>query len=260
MLLLIVLMDTVRKAFVAANWKMNVLPSEALKLAKEIKDLTEFCKSEVLIAPSYTHFSFLTELIDERFQLGAQNVHSSLSGAHTGSISVKMLKDLSVDHVILGHSECRAANNRENEDIPIKINLCLNEGMKLIYCCGEPEEERLASSHFKFVETQLAHDFESIKKWPNDQIIIAYEPIWAIGTGLNATGEEAESMHLFIRNWIAQNYNNTNAEKTRIIYGGSVKAKNASELAGKSNIDGALVGGASLDAVEFSNIVKAWDN
>ncbi len=251
-------MNKHRKSLVAANWKMNVLPSEAFQLAEMVKINTHDLELEVVIAPPYTHLALMTHLSSGNFSLGAQNAHYDGSGAYTGSISIAMLKDLKVEYIILGHSERREAYQMENDLLPKKIEACLRSNIKIIYCCGEPKEQRENKYEKEYVKNQLDHSFNFITEWDSKKIIIAYEPIWAIGTGLTASSDQADEMHKFIRDWIADKYGIEQAEQTKILYGGSVKSSNASDLASKENIDGALVGGASLNAEEFSKIVKAF--
>ncbi|NOT36546.1 MAG: triose-phosphate isomerase [Saprospiraceae bacterium] len=251
-------MNKNRKAFVAANWKMNVLPSKAVQLAEDIIEACGNLHVDVVIAPPFTHLSLMKQLIFNNFSLAAQNVHFEDYGAHTGSVSVPMLKDLNVEYVILGHSEIREANHLENSLLPMKINACLKADLSIIYCCGEPKEEREKQNEKQYVKRQLDENFSQLIEWNSEKIIIAYEPIWAIGTGLTASSEQADEMHAFIRNWIGKKYGDKNARETRILYGGSVKSSNAKELAMKENIDGALVGGASLKAEEFSLIVRGF--
>lgn len=251
-------MNKLRKPLVAANWKMNILPSQACQLAEQIRNSTHQLPVEVVVAPPFTHLALMSHLPAGNFSLAAQNVHAEESGAYTGSISVAMLKDLGVEYIILGHSERRESNNNENKLLPKKISTCLNSNVKVIYCCGESKEQRENHNEKQFVKNQLEENFAELRTWDHHNLIIAYEPIWAIGTGLTASSEQAEEMHLFIRNWLENKYGKEQALHTRILYGGSVKSSNASELASQKNIDGALVGGASLKAEEFALIVKAF--
>lgn len=248
-----------RRSLVAANWKMNVLPSEAFRLANSIKLLTSNLNLEIVVAPPYTHLALMSHLPGHHFSLGAQNVHPEKAGAFTSGISTEMLKDLKVEYVIIGHSERREAYPNESLLIPRKIEACLNSNLKVIYCCGESIETRKSHEEFNFVGNQLNSDFLNLEQWNSNNLIIAYEPIWAIGTGLTATPEQAEEMHLFIRRWLKNKYDQKAGENTRILYGGSVKASNASSIASMDNIDGALVGGASLIPEEFAAIARCWD-
>ncbi len=247
-----------RKSLVVANWKMNILPSKAYELANEIKVLSRYSGVEVVVAPPYTHLALLSELRDQNFSIGAQNVHFARFGAYTGGISAEMLVDLKVEFVILGHSERREAYPSESDFIADKIGTCLNAGIKVIYCCGEPEKVRKDGDAENYVLSQLEYDFRKLTHWQERQLNIAYEPIWAIGTGLTATAEQAQQMHLNIRNWISRQYGINPSENTRILYGGSVKSTNVLAFAAMPDIDGALVGGASLDASEFNSIVSAF--
>lgn len=247
-----------KRPIVAANWKMNVLPSEACHLAEQIRQSTAGLGVEIVVAPPYTHLALLSHLRTPQFSLGAQNVHNASSGAYTSGISVAMLKDLQVEYVIVGHSERREAFPSEKDLISDKILAILQGGLKVIYCCGESRSVRESGNELDFVESQLGYDFRDVQRWDPGKIVIAYEPIWAIGTGLTASPEQAGAMHLGIRQWLRSRYGIENAEGTRIIYGGSVKGSNASDLAAIDGIDGALVGGASLSANEFSQIARAF--
>ncbi|MEO6190818.1 MAG: triose-phosphate isomerase [Saprospiraceae bacterium] len=248
----------IRKPLIAANWKMNVLPSEAFHLADHINSLTKDLNVDIVVAPPFTHLAFLKPLYGGNFSLGAQDVHSSPMGAHTGGVSVAMLKDLGVEYIIVGHSERRAEYESENALIRKKIDVCINAGLKVVYCCGESMELRELGKAFEFVQSQLENDLGKMEELNSLQIVIAYEPIWAIGTGLNASPQQADEMHLFIRQWLRDKFSLKAAESTRILYGGSVNATNAQELAAQINIDGALVGGASLKPDLFAEIAKAW--
>lgn len=247
-----------KRPIVAANWKMNVLPSEACHLAEQIRHSTTGLGVEIVLAPPYTHLALLSHLRSPQFSLGAQNVHNANSGAYTSGISVAMLKDLQVEYVIVGHSERREAFPSEKDLISDKIRAILEGGLKVIYCCGENRIVRESGKELDFVASQLAYDFRAVKLWEPDNVVIAYEPIWAIGTGLTASPEQAGTMHTAIRLWLKSHFGHENAEGTRIIYGGSVKGSNASDLAAIDGIDGALVGGASLSASEFSQIARAF--
>ena len=199
-------MKKLRKPLVVANWKMNILPSKACQLAEEIKNRTNNTGIDIVIAPPYTHLALMSHLSSADFSLGAQNVHSEVSGAFTGSISVDMLKDLQVQYVILGHSERRESNINENIFLEKKIDNCLRGKLNIIYCCGESLEVRQRNEEKEFVISQLEDSFSKLKVWSPQQIVIAYEPIWAIGTGLTASAEQADVIHLCIRNWIADQF------------------------------------------------------
>ena len=245
------------KHIVVANWKMNKLPSQAKPLVAEI--LMSYLKknSDLIVCPPYTYLANISaNKIISGFYLGAQNMSEFESGAHTGEISADMLLDLGCTHVIIGHSERRMMNEKENIIIPQKISLALQKGLKVIYCCGENLESRESKQEETFVSNQLKNDLYHLENL--DKIIIAYEPIWAIGTGKTATSDQAEAMHAFIRQTLSEKY--SNSDQVKILYGGSVKASNASEFAKKENINGVLVGGASLIPVDFIEIIEAFNS
>jgi len=248
-----------RKKLIAGNWKMNVIPTEGPKLVKEVLNRITAAKADILFIPPFTHLSSLGEIIDNRngVFLGAQNCHQENSGAYTGEISPEMLKDLGVDYVVLGHSERRQYFGENDRLINNKIKSVLNSEMKVIYCCGESDKEREAGKHKDLIESQLSAAFTGIDETLMADITIAYEPVWAIGTGKTASPEQAEDMHSFIRVLISNMYSSSLSEKIRILYGGSVTGSNAAELLSKPGIDGALVGGASLKADDFCRIIKA---
>ena len=245
------------KHIVVANWKMNKLPSQAKPLVAEI--LMSYLKknSDLIVCPPYTHLANISaNKIISGFYLGAQNMSEFESGAHTGEISADMLLDLGCTHVIIGHSERRMMSEKENIIIPQKISLALQKGLKVIYCCGENLESRESKQEETFVSNQLKNDLYHLENL--DKIIIAYEPSWAIGTGKTATSDQAEAMHAFIRQTLSEKY--SNSDQVKILYGGSVKASNASEFAKKENINGVLVGGASLIPVDFIEIIEAFNS
>ena len=247
-----------RKSLVAANWKMNTLPSQAQELARKLTNVSWTSQLDVLICPPFTHLPYLSEIKKEGFLLGAQNCHEKASGAYTGEISAEMLVDLGCSFVILGHSERRTLNPVENRLLPHKIVHAISAGLKVIYCCGEPISIREKLQEDQFVLDQLEQDFKYLDPSSFDKLVIAYEPIWAIGTGLNATSQQAQAMHLWIRQQISKMYGSPIANKLRIIYGGSVKASNAESLSLMSDIDGVLVGGAGLLPDEFHEIIKVF--
>lgn len=252
-------MSDFRKKLIAGNWKMNVLPSQAEHLVNEILNGASNADCDILFIPSYTHLHSLRSLIQNQGSvfIGAQNCHQENSGAFTGEISPEMLKDLNVDFVVLGHSERRQYFGENDKLINQKIKSALAQNLKVIYCCGESESEREAGKHKDLIEMQIAAAFSGISEKELSQIVIAYEPVWAIGTGKTASPEQAEDMHNFIRVLLSNMYSETAGNKLRILYGGSVKGSNASDLLSRPGIDGALVGGASLKADEFCKIINA---
>ena len=250
-----------RKQIAAANWKMNLTVQQAEQLLKDITDAEvhlEGGRMAVFAVP----FPYL--LMAEKklaafpnYFVAAQNCSDKKSGAYTGEVSVDMLKSIDVTYCIIGHSERREYFKESNQSLADKIDLCIGQGITPVFCCGEPLPVREASSQNSYVETQLKEslfhlDAEDLKK-----VVIAYEPIWAIGTGKTASTEQAQEMHAFIRSVLAAQYKNKTAEEISILYGGSVKASNAAELFNCPDVDGGLVGGASLVSADFIQIIKA---
>lgn len=252
-----------RKNIVAGNWKMNTNLAEGVTLAKEINALVEKGvndpKTGIIIAPPFTHLNTINEVIDtEKIFLAAQNCATEDKGAYTGEVSVKMLKSVGVKAVILGHSERRTYYGENNETLLKKVNLVLDNGMKPIFCCGEVLAEREAEKHFEVVKEQVENVLFTLSPEAFKKVIIAYEPVWAIGTGKTASSDQAQEMHAFIRTLIAEKYGSEIAYDTTILYGGSCKASNAEELFSKPDVDGGLIGGASLQADEFMAIINAF--
>ncbi len=249
-----------RTRIVAGNWKMNTLPSEGVVLAKEIN---QYFKSKdkdakIIICPPYTHLYEIANQIDQdNVELGAQNCSSEKSGAYTGEISADMLKNLGVKWVIIGHSERRSYYNESDEILFEKVQRVFESELNPIFCCGEVLEQRNNKNHFKVVKTQLENVVFKLNESELKKMIIAYEPVWAIGTGITASPGQAQEMHAFIRKTIAEKFGNNIAESIPLLYGGSCKPNNAKELFGQDDVDGGLIGGASLKANDFIEIVKA---
>lgn len=246
-----------RKKIIAGNWKMNYTTLEAENFINEIKDRINTTEVDVVLCPNFVSLETVSNLIEgTNIKLGAQNVHVEDKGAYTGETSADMLLSVNVEYCIVGHSERRSLFNETNEVINKKAIKLLEKDITPIICVGETLEEREAGKEFEVVETQV---IECLKDIPEDKvkrnIVIAYEPIWAIGTGKTATSEQAEEMCKFIRSVIAKMYKENVALNVRIQYGGSVKPSNASEILNMENIDGALVGGASLTN-DFVSIVN----
>ncbi len=246
-----------RRKFICGNWKMHKNREDAFKY---IRDLSLFVKDvsdrDIVIAAPFTLLAVMkSETRNTNISIGAQNMHHEEQGAYTGEISVNMVKDYA-SYVILGHSERRKYFNESNDLINKKILLALKHNLKVIFCLGESQQERNENRTKNVVETQLRESLKDVSIEQIENVVIAYEPLWAIGTGNIATPEQAEEVHSFIRDLIRQLYNEDVAQKIRIIYGGSVNSNNASAILNKENIDGCLPGGASLDASEFSKIVK----
>ena len=248
-----------RKKIVAGNWKMNTLLKEGMELAKAVEKLEKEKTSDalVIIAPPYTHLSKVNELIDS-VKLSAQNCASEASGAYTGEVSPDMLVSTGVEYVIIGHSERRSYYNEDNELLNKKTKLALSSGLKPIFCCGELLEEREAGKLFDVIREQLSVGLKDLTAEQMSKVVIAYEPVWAIGTGVVASPEQAQEMHKFIRDLLAELFNDAVAEDMTILYGGSCKPSNAEELFSNPDVDGGLIGGASLKAEDFLAIVNAY--
>ena len=247
-----------RKSVIAGNWKMNKSIKEAIELVNSLKrELIDIQEVEIIVCPVYTVLSDISDLlIDSNIFLGAQNVYWESQGAFTGEISPAMLKDAGCKYVIIGHSERRKYFNESDQTVNKRIKAAQGVGLIPIFCVGETLEEREADKTIDVVKRQLAGGLEGLEKDALLNLIIAYEPVWAIGTGKTATPEQAQEVHSFIRSWLVENCLEEVAESLRILYGGSVKPANIKELMQQGDIDGALVGGASLDSSSFVEIVK----
>jgi len=246
-----------RKKVIAGNWKMNKLPNEAMEFIEGIAPLVKDTKHEVILCVPYVDlFYSLLTVQGTNIKIGAQNVHYEESGAYTGEISAEMLKSINVEYVIIGHSERRQYYNETDESVSLKVKKALEVGLKPIMCVGETLEQRENNETEKVITEQVKLGLSKLKKNQVQNVIIAYEPIWAIGTGKTATAEDANNSIKAIRNEIAKEYGKEVAENVIIQYGGSVKSTNAKELFEMSDIDGALVGGASLKVEEFAKIVE----
>ena len=248
-----------RKPFVVANWKLNNTIADSLKfittLSHEVKALGNV---EVAIAPPFTSlYSTGVALTETDFKLAAQNMYFEDMGAFTGETSPLFLKDVGCSYVLIGHSERRDIFKETDEVIAKKIASAIKNDLKPILCVGEHLEERESGQTWEFIESQLKTDLAKLSSTELANLTIAYEPIWAIGTGKTATPNQAEEVHFAIRNFLSKEFDGALAEKTRILYGGSVKAANAREIMSQANIDGVLVGGASLDPVEFGKIIHS---
>ena len=248
-----------RKQIVAGNWKMNKTESETIQLVEELKK-QELNKSvEVYIAPTFVNLSSAVKLTkDSGIHVAAQNMHQSPSGAYTGEISAGMLQDIGVQHVILGHSERRAFFGETDELLKEKVQAALQADLHIIFCFGEELEERKSGTHFEVVKKQLSTALFDLDTSQWKHIVLAYEPVWAIGTGETASPEQAQEMHAFIRSLIGDYYDNACADGVSILYGGSVKPANAAEIFAQADVDGGLIGGASLQAEDFAAIVNGF--
>jgi triosephosphate isomerase len=248
-----------RKRIVAGNWKMNKTLKEGMELASAVEQLLgqQSTDVEVIIAPPFIHLSDISKLIS-RIKLSAQNCASEAQGAYTGEVAAAMIKSAGASHVIIGHSERRTYFKEDNEVLLKKVSLALDNTLIPIFCCGEILAEREAKNHFEIVQMQLQETIFKLDANNFSKIIIAYEPVWAIGTGVNATPGQAQEMHAYIRKLIADNYNEETADNTTIQYGGSCKPDNARELFANPDVDGGLIGGASLNADDFIAIVNSF--
>ncbi len=252
-----------RRKIIAGNWKMNAVKSEAVALINGLLDnydsysLTP--EKEVVIAAPFPYIHYCSSMFAPYPHLyaAAQNCSEYAQGAYTGEVSARIIASLDVKYVIVGHSERRQYFQETDEMLLLKIQQAHNEKLLTVFCCGEPLEVRERHDYFAFIKTQLDNCIFQLSENEISQMVIAYEPIWAIGTGKTATPEQAQEVHAFIRKEIAKKYNKEVAEQLTILYCGSVNAKNAEELFACADIDGGLVGGASLKVQEFSDIIKA---
>ncbi len=246
-----------RRKIVAANWKMNLDIMEAAEWLGEVGAQVNDDSCEVLVFPS---FVMITDMMDmyqgEHIVFGAQNCSHKDSGAYTGEVSATQLASIGIEYVIIGHSERREYFSETNEMLRQKMEVAINSGLTPVFCCGEPLPVRNENKQKEFVKKQLEETLFGFSGAAVAEMIIAYEPVWAIGTGLNATAEQAQEMHAFIRHEIAGKYSLDIAEQVSIIYGGSCKPANAKELFSCADVDGGLIGGASLSASDFLAIIK----
>jgi triosephosphate isomerase len=247
----------VRKAVIAGNWKMNKTVSESVELISDLKSLiADVIDVEIVVAPPFLAiYHVAQEVKGLNIHVSAQDVFWEEEGAYTGAVSSKMLSDVGCEYVIIGHSERRQYFGETDETVNKKIQSSLQHGLTPIFCVGETLQQREAGETFSIIETQVRRGLSGLSASDMEDVIIAYEPVWAIGTGRTATGEQAEEVHSFIRKLLKEIYKDT-ADSIRILYGGSVKPDNIDGLMTKPNIDGALVGGASLKADDFARIVK----
>ena len=246
-----------RKKVIAGNWKMNMLPNEAIKFIEEFAPLIKETQNEVVLCVPYTDlFYALLNVQETNIKIGAQNMHFEEKGAFTGEISAQMLKSINVEYVIIGHSERRQYFNETDETVNKKIKAAFANGLKPIVCVGETLEQRESGTTIDVITTQTKLALDGLTDEQVANTIIAYEPIWAIGTGKTATSEDAQNSIKAIRNKIEEIYGQNVSERVIIQYGGSVKSSNAKELFQMPDIDGGLVGGASLKAEEFAKIVN----
>ncbi|MGF7056672.1 triose-phosphate isomerase [Brassicibacter mesophilus] len=246
-----------RIPIIAGNWKMNKTIKEAVELVNKIKDITNETDVEVVVCAPYTALSQIKKQIDgTKLKLGAQNMHWEESGAFTGEISADMLNEIGVDYCIIGHSERRQYFNETDETVNNKIKTALAHHIKPIVCVGEALDQRESGNEKEVVKKQIVKGFKDIEAKDMTNIVIAYEPIWAIGTGKTASSEDANEMVSYIRQIVEDIYGVDISEEIRIQYGGSVKPANITEIMNQSDIDGALVGGASLKSEDFVELIK----
>ena len=244
-----------RRQLVIGNWKMNTTIDEAINIIVDLKEgLND--ESTVVCVP-YTHIGVVQEIVDDRIAVGAQNLCQFDNGAYTGEISSRMLQSLGVEFVIVGHSERRAYFGETDSMVNTKVQQALKKDIIPVICCGEQLETRKEGSFLPFIENQIREALKNLSKAMVANCVIAYEPVWAIGTGETASAEQAQEVHRFIRGIIENLYDKSTADHMTIVYGGSVKAENAADLFKEEDVDGALVGGASLKANDFLSIIKA---
>ncbi len=248
-----------RKFIVAGNWKMHTTIDEGISLATQLQNGQRNPETIVILGVPFTHLFPLKKKIkaSSKIQLAAQNCHDKNAGAYTGEISPLVLAALKIPYVIVGHSERRMLNHEDSDLLASKIQAALDNGLKVIFCCGEPLEVRKAGKHVSYVNEQLKSTLFTLPETAMKQIVIAYEPIWAIGTGETASPLQAQEMHLSIRNILKKQFGKRIADNTSILYGGSVKSSNAKEIFSQPDVDGGLVGGASLDSEEFLKIINS---
>lgn len=250
-----------RSKIVAGNWKMNKTLSESKELVKGIKKSIkglELNNTRVIIAPTFVNLQKVSKkLKDSEVEVAAQNMHHADNGAYTGEISANMLKSIYVNTVILGHSERREYFGETDALLAQKVDAALKNELEVIFCFGEVLDDRKNGDHFKVVESQIKNALFHLNSDDWKKIVLAYEPVWAIGTGETASPEQAQEMHAFIRGLVAERYLSDVAEEVSILYGGSVKPANAKEIFSKEDVDGGLIGGAALNADDFSALIHA---
>ncbi|MEH6536331.1 MAG: triose-phosphate isomerase [Psychroserpens sp.] len=248
-----------RKNIVAGNWKMNNGLIQTETLISELKQQTKTSDAEVMIAPSFTNLWHAFEATrQDDIEVVAQNMHFAENGAYTGEVNASMLKSIGVHTVILGHSERRAYYNETDESLAKKVDAALANDMRVIFCFGEELADRKAGNEEAVVESQIKNALFHLEDSAYKNIVLAYEPVWAIGTGETASPEQAQDMHAFIRKTLESKYGHTVADDMTILYGGSVKPGNAKEIFSKPDVDGGLIGGAALNAEDFYAIVNAF--
>ncbi len=247
-----------RSKIVAGNWKMNKNLHETVSLVKEVMAAIPETTAEVMVAPTFVNLAAAVEASgSSAVEVIAQNMHFAPNGAYTGEIAPSMLKSIGVNTVIIGHSERRSYFGETDDLLAKKVTAALENDLRVVFCFGEELDQRKAGNHFSVVESQLKNALFSLDPAAWKYIVLAYEPVWAIGTGETASPEQAQEMHAFIRKTITEAYNSEVADEVTILYGGSVKPSNAAEIFSKPDVDGGLIGGASLKADDFLAIVEA---
>jgi triosephosphate isomerase len=248
-----------RQKIVAGNWKMNKNAEETEDLLNDLIDrIPTDCAARVIVAPTFVNLASAADHLEfTNIEVAAQNMHQATNGAFTGEISAGMLRSIGVSTVILGHSERRTYFNETDAVIALKVDAAMQNGMEAIFCFGEHLEQRQNGQHFNVVENQLRDGLFHLEADDWQNVVLAYEPVWAIGTGETATPDQAQEMHAFIRETVRTRYGSDVAETVQILYGGSVKPDNAREIFSKPDVDGGLIGGASLNGADFSAIVLA---
>ena len=248
-----------RKKIVAGNWKMNNGLQETKLLINELKTEVNHCECDVMIAPSFVCLQTAIDLLTNNdIEVVSQNLHQEKNGAYTGEVSAKMLSSIGVKTTIIGHSERREYFNETHEMLKHKVDTSLENSMKIIFCFGEQLKDRKTNNHSTIISNQISESLFHLNSSDWDNIILAYEPVWAIGTGETASSNQVQEMHSFIRNFIAQKYSAELAQNVSILYGGSVKPSNAKEIFSMKDVDGGLIGGASLNSKDFFSIVNSF--
>lgn len=249
-----------RQKIVAGNWKMNKNLQEGIQLAKEVDQLVSGITTDVkvILAPPFTHITEVRKAVSSKVAVSSQNCAAEASGAYTGEVSASMIKSTGAEYAIIGHSERRAYYGETDAILLKKVKLALANGLKPIFCIGEVLEERESGKHFEVVKKQIENGVFELTAEEFKNVVLAYEPVWAIGTGKTASSDQAQEMHKFIRETVAGKYGKAVAEETSILYGGSCKASNAKELFANPDVDGGLIGGAALVATEFLGIITAF--
>jgi len=249
-----------RKKIVAANWKMNLTYAEAMALTDALVDAADdYGNCSVILSAPFVYLHDIISRIQSHpyFSVSAQNCSEHEKGAYTGEVSAMMLASIGVEHVIIGHSERRTIYKETDEQIASKVSKVVSHGLLPVFCCGETLDQRKSGNHFKTVESQLKKGIFHLGREQMKECVIAYEPVWAIGTGVNATSAQAQEMHAFIRSQVADKYGEAIASEISILYGGSVNPGNADELFACADVDGGLVGGASLKSADFLSIIQS---